>query len=159
MEQEYFSQFYSRLSSWLTDVKRNEITHIVELVEHAKTVALAAEQIPEEKLQQFISNFIFDLREFYLQNQQQMQHSIYLDLMSESFWAVMANITDKSQVEWAELTDDFKHDGLYQTGDMIGFGQLECTQCKKTLLISHLSEIGDCLYCGHHYFFRKSLTP
>ena len=159
MDNDFFSQIYGRLSNWLTDVKRHELTHVVELVEHSKMLLRAAEQLPEEKIDQFVDNLVYDLKEFYLQHQQEAKHSLYLSLMSESFWAVMANITDKSQVEWAELLDDFEHDGLYQQGDIIGFGIIECTQCQKTLQISHLTKISECLHCGHHYFFRKSLTP
>lgn len=154
-----WSDFYHRLSQWLTDVKQHEVTHVVELVEHAKVVLKAAEALPEEKVQQFIENFKYDLHEFHRQNQEQIKHSIYLGLMAESFWAVMANITDKSQVEWAELCEDFEHDGDYQVGDAIGFGIIECKQCHHTLLINHLSEISECLHCGHGHFIRQSLTP
>jgi len=158
-DKEVGSDFYHRMSQWLTDVKQHELTKIVELVEHAKVVLQAAEAIPEEKVKQFIANFQYDLHEFYKQNQKQAKHSIYLGLMNESFWALMANITDKSQVEWAELCEDFDHKGDYQTGDLIGFGVVECKKCHKTLQINHLSELGDCLHCGHQHFFRQSLTP
>lgn len=158
-ENNIWSDFYDRLSQWLVDVKRHEITQVVELVEQAKVILMAAEAIPEEKIKQFIDNFQYDLHEFYQQNQEQAKHSVYLGLMSESFWAVMAKITDKSQVEWAELCEDFAHKGNYQTGDLIGFGILECQACHKTLIINHLSEVMDCLHCGHQHFVRQSLTP
>ncbi len=159
MNKDKGSDFYNRLSEWITDVKQHEITEIVELVEHAKVILKAAETIPEEKVKQFIDNFKYDLFEFYQQYQEQAKHSVYLGLMNESFWAVMANITDKSQVEWAELSEDFQHNGDYQTGDVIGFGIIECKKCHKTLQINHLTEITACLHCGHDHFIRQSLTP
>lgn len=151
--------FYHSMASWLTDVKKNEVTQIVELVEQAKVILKAAESIPEEKVKQFVSNFTYDLHEFYQQNQEEAKHSIYLGLMNESFWAILVNITDKSQVEWAELCEDFEHNGEYQKGDVIGFGQLCCQNCQKTRMISHLSTVDECLYCGHQLFTRQSLTP
>lgn len=154
-----FTDFYQNLAQWLTDVKKHEVTQAVELIEHAKVLMKAAEEIPEEKFKQFIENFKYDLHEFYQQNQEQAKHSIYLGLMKESFWAVMANITDKSQVEWAELCEDFHHDGVYQTNDVIGFGILECQKCLKTQQITHFSNVNNCLHCGHNQFLRKSLTP
>lgn len=154
-----WSGFYHRLSQWLTDVKKHEVTQMIELIEHAKVILRTAEEIPEEKIQQFINNFKYDLYEFHQQNQEQIKHSIYLGLMAESFWAIMANITDKSQVEWAELCDDFTHDGDYQVGDAIGFGIIECQKCHHTLQINRLSEISECLHCGHEHFIRLSLTP
>nr|WP_206485295.1 zinc ribbon-containing protein [Thalassotalea sp. G2M2-11] len=159
VNKERSSDFYNRLSRWIVDVKQHEVTKIVEIVEHAKVVLKAAETIPEEKVKQFIDNFNYDLHEFYQQYQEQAKHSIYLGLMNESFWALMENITDKSQVEWAELSEDFQHQGEYTTGDYIGFGIIECQKCHHILHISHLTEITDCLHCGHNHFTRKSLTP
>ncbi len=153
------SEFYEYLHQWLVDVKRHELTQAVELIEHAKVIARTIESIPEEKVIQFIENFKYDLYEFYHQNHEQVKHSTYLALMNESFWVTMANITDKSQVEWAELCEDFSHNGDYYCGDVVGFGLLECKNCHKTLKICHLTEIDECLHCGHKHFSRKSLTP
>ncbi|MGB1197649.1 MAG: zinc ribbon-containing protein [Thalassotalea sp.] len=155
----FFTDFYHKLSLWLTDVKQHEVTQVVELVEQAKIILAAAEAIPEEKLTQFIDNFIYDLHEFYRQNQEQAKHSIFLALMNESFWALMSKVTDKSQVEWAELSEDFKHNGAYQEGDIVGFGKLTCVKCQKSLLISHLTTVNACLYCHHSHFIRESLSP
>ncbi|WP_286233138.1 zinc ribbon-containing protein [Thalassotalea sediminis] len=159
MKKDRFSEFYQGMSDWLTDVKKHEVTQIVELVEQAKSVMLAMEQLPEERVKQFVTNFQYDLQEFYSQTQEDAKHSIYLALMKESFWAVMANITDKSQVEWAELPDDFHHNGIYKTGDIIGFGMLECQKCKNATPITHMSTVENCMYCGHDQFMRQSLTP
>jgi len=153
------ADFHQSLSQWLTDVKKHEVTQVVELIEHAKVLIKAIEDIPEEKVKQFIENFTFDLHEFYQQTQQEMKHSIYLGLMKESFWAVMSNITDKAQVEWAELSEDFQHNGEYHRNDIIGFGVLECQKCHKTQQINHCTLVGSCLHCGHEHFIRKSLTP
>ncbi len=150
---------HHKLSVWLKDVKKHEITEIIELVEQAKVILRAAESIPEEKINQFIENFKYDLQEFYQQNREQAKHSIFLSLMKESFWALLSKITDKSQVEWAELVEDFNHSGDYHVGDYIGFGKLTCRQCEKSIIISHLSEVMPCLYCGHEHFKRESLTP
>ncbi|GAA5138819.1 zinc ribbon-containing protein [Thalassotalea piscium] len=154
-----FTDFYHKLSMWLTDVKKHEVTEIVELVEQAKVILSAAESIPEEKITQFIDNFQYDLHEFYQQNQEQVKNSTFLSLMNESFWALLVQITDKSQVEWAELCQDFKQNGDYQEGDIIGFGKLTCVKCNNTILISHMTKVGKCLHCQHNHFKRESLTP
>lgn len=151
--------FYNKLSTWLTDVKKHEVTHIVELVEQAKEVLSSAESIPEEKIKQFIDNFKYDLHEFYLSNQEQVKHSVFLALMNESFWALLVKVTDKSQVEWAELCEDFEHNGDYQVGDVIGFGKLTCANCHKSILISRMTQVSECLHCHHDHFVRESLTP
>jgi hypothetical protein len=74
-------------------------------------------------------------------------------------WASLANLTDKSQVEWAELVDDFDHDGIYKVGDVIGFGELVCEQCDEKIHIMHASEVAPCAKCGGNTFTRMPLDP
>lgn len=152
-----FERIYQQASHWLTDVKEHELVNIIELVEQSKQFALAAEAIPQQQVSQFIENLRYDLKEFYQLNKEDADHSLYLGLMTETFWQSLANITDQSQVEWAELTDDFEHDGIYQEGDMIGFGVIACQECKQTLTITHLTQISSCIHCGHSTFKRQAL--
>lgn len=159
MANEVFSQFYQNIEQWLKDVKDHEITDLVTFVEQGKKLLLAAEQLPEEKVNQFVDNFRLDLQEFYGQYQEQAKHSIYLGLLQESWWQYLADMTDRSQVEWLEISEDFKHDGVYKKGDMIGFGLLSCRQCHQRLTITHLTEVSECIHCGHQEFSRLSLTP
>ena len=150
---------YSKLLHWLDDVNAHEMTDFVEFIEHAKAYFNAAEALPEAKVKQFIDNFTYDLNEFYRQNQSDAKHSVYLGLLNETLWLNLARMTDKSQVEWAELSDDFQHQGTYQTGDVIGFGELACKKCQQTITIYHLSEVSDCANCGGSEFFRHPLSP
>jgi len=154
-----FETIYDNVYQWIADVNQHEVTQIVTIVERMKAYLSAAEAIPEEKVKQFVQNFEYDLIEFYQQNQAQIQHSVYLGILSETFWAKLAQMTDKSQVEWAELIEDFQHQGIYHTGDFIGFGELVCQQCQNKATILHLSEVHDCNECGGNKFIRLALTP
>jgi hypothetical protein len=151
--------FYEALNEWLQHVKKHELTQVIDLVEQAKKYVVAAEHIPEEKVKQFIDNFSYDLAEFYHQTQQHMKHSMYVGLMNETLWQTLAGMTDKSQVEWSELVDDFSHGGLYQQGDYIGFGELVCTTCEHSVKIHYLSEVSTCFQCKGVVFTRRSLAP
>ena len=71
----------------------------------------------------------------------------------------MAQITDKSQVEWSELMDDFQHQDGYHVGDYVGFGQLQCQACQHCITYSHANVVTDCIACGGKDFHRLSLTP
>ena len=152
-------ELYQNISKWIEETKEHEITQIVDVVEHVKVYLVAAESIPEEKVKQFIDSFIYDLNEFYQHNQAQVKSSLYLGLINESFWQLLASMTDKAQVEWSELKDDFEHDGIYQVGDYIGFGELECQRCHQSLSINHLSQVSECIECGGKYFIRHPLNP
>jgi len=158
-QNDYFADIYQKLNAWLIDVKVKQKPHIDEFITQAKLYASAAETMSEEKLQQFIDNLKYDLHDFYQLNRTQAEHSVYLGLLNEALWDNLGKLTDKSQVEWAELVEDFNHDGLYKSGDFIGFGVLQCEQCDEKTTIMHLSEIGDCTNCGSTEFVRMPLNP
>lgn len=149
---------YNHLNQWFDELKSPEVTHLFELIEEAKRWVKSAESIPEEKCQQFIINFKLDLLEFYQQSQSTIQHSLYVQLLKESFWEQLSLVTDQAQVEWAELQEDFAHDGLYKKGDYIGFGEVECLTCYHIQKIHHVTILSSCIKCNNDSFSRKSLT-
>ncbi|NQZ86142.1 MAG: zinc ribbon-containing protein [Colwellia sp.] len=154
-----FQDLYQALVIWAEDVNQHEITDIVEKIEKSKLYLQAAEKLPEEKVKQFVDNLRFDIREFIQQNELQAKNSLYLGLLNESFWNNMQAITDKSQVEWSELDDDFKHHGEYKSGDFIGFGFLECQNCHEKITYSHASDVADCFSCSGNTFIRLPFSP
>ena len=158
-QNDYFADIYQKLNNWLVEIKAEQKPHLDEFIKQAKLYAGAAEEMSEEKLQQFADNLKYDLYDFYKLNRAQVKHSLYLGLLNEALWDTLAKLTDKSQVEWAELVEDFNHDGLYKSGDFIGFGKLQCEQCDETITILHFSEIADCAYCGSTDFIRLPLNP
>ncbi|HCH69050.1 MAG TPA: hypothetical protein DE042_00885 [Colwellia sp.] len=158
-KKEYLMEVYQNLSDWLDEMKEIQKPRINELVNQAKAYTKTAEGMTEEKLNQFVDNFTYDLHDFYQLNQAEIKHSIYLNLLNERMWASLAHLTDKSQVEWAELVDDFEHDGIYKVGDIIGFGELVCQQCNEKTHIMHASEAVACVKCGGDSFTRLPLDP
>ncbi len=154
-----FEKLYQAVEMWAEDVNQHEINDIIEKVEQSKLYLQAAEQLPEDKVKQFVDNLRFDIKEFFQQNQAQAKHSLYLGLLNESFWKNMQAITDKSQVEWSELNDDFKHHGEYKSGDFIGFGLLKCRHCQEQITYSHASDVVDCFTCGGSSFTRVPFLP
>ncbi|MCW8832911.1 MAG: zinc ribbon-containing protein [Colwellia sp.] len=158
-KKEYLMEVYQNLNAWLNEAKEIQKPKINELLKQAKLYGKALGTMSEEKLSQFTDNLRHDLHDFYQQNQSQAKHSIYLGLLNESLWANLAQLTDKSQVEWSELVDDFEHDGIYHTGDVIGFGELVCQQCQETITVMHTSEVGLCAKCGGEDFTRLPLNP
>ncbi len=156
---DFFADVYRKLNFWLNEIKLVQNPRIEQFLSQAMLYAKTAEHMTEDKLQQFMANLKYDLHDFYQQNQSQVKHSIYLGLLNEALWDNLAQLTDKSQVEWVELLEDFEHDGNYQTGDMIGFGQLQCDTCDETLTIMHFSEVPFCVKCSGKSYTRKPLNP
>lgn len=158
-QKNWFTQVNEKLDLWLAEIKQNELLDIDAFIAQAKQTLLNAEHLSEEKTKQFLINLQNDLADFYQQSLHEAKHSVYLAVMQESIWQKLSDMTDKSQVEWAELSDDFEHQGQYKTGDIIGFGILECQLCHKEHLFTHSAEVSDCVDCGHHGFIRKPLSP
>ncbi|MBL4823129.1 MAG: zinc ribbon-containing protein [Colwellia sp.] len=156
---EYLMEVYQKLSDLLDEMKELQKPRVNELIKQAKLYAKTAEGMTEEKLNQFLNNLKYDLYDFYQQNQAEIKHSTYLSLLNETLWRNLAQLTDKSQVEWAELLEDFEHDGIYHVGDIIGFGELVCQQCDEKLHIVHVSEVSACIKCGGDSFTRLPLDP
>lgn len=158
-QKDYLMEIYRDLSNWLDEMTDIQKPKVVELLKQAKLYAKAAEDMSEEKVNQFTENLKYDLHDFYLQNQSEVKNSTYLGLLNETLWLNLAQLTDKSQVEWAELVEDFEHDGLYNKGDFIGFGELVCQQCNDKQHIMHFSKVTECTKCGGTSFTRLPLNP
>jgi hypothetical protein len=158
-QKEYLVEIYQDLSNWLDEMKELQKPKIIELVKQAKLYAKAAEDMSEEKVNQFTDSLKHDLYDFYQQSQLEVKNSTYLGLLNETLWSNLAQLTDKSQVEWAELVEDFEHDGLYKVGDFIGFGELVCQTCGEQQHIMHFSEVTECVKCGGSTFTRLPLDP
>lgn len=153
------TDIYNKLNAWLDDFKTSSKPQAIQLLREAKRYAGAAEDMSEEKLKQFVDNLKYDLHDFYQLNKTQADNSFYLGLLKETLWENLGQLTDKSQVEWAELVDDFEHNGRYHSGDFIGFGELKCQECLEHITILHFSEVTDCIHCGAKEFERLPLNP
>lgn len=155
----WFHDINQKLSEWVDTVQHYELLDIATFIDQVKVVATKVEGISEEKLKQFSDNLQQDLIEFYQQTNSETKHSAYLAVLSEVWWQTLADMSDKSQIEWAELTDDLKNSGEYKTGDVIGFGLLACQKCQEKMHITHHTLIDDCIHCGHDQFNRLLLEP
>ena len=76
-----------------------------------------------------------------------------------TLWSWLLAISDKSQLEWLEISEDFKHDGVYDSGEVVGLGHLACYQCQHELIISHPEMLPSCPQCGGEKFKRIQFTP
>jgi len=150
---------YEKLTFWIEDVKQHELTNMVDVIAYAKALAIAAEALPEEKVKQFINNLSYDFHQFYQHYQANLQSSLIIGLLKENLWTTLAQMTDKSQVEWSELCDDFQHNGEYCSGEYIGFGELECNHCHHKTSFLRFSKISNCQQCNGTTFIRHAFQP
>ena len=103
-----------------------------------------------------------DLKEFGQnadKEESSFKNSEFYGLVSETIWQRLAEVTDKSQVEWHEVMQDLEHQGVYEAGDMIALGTLVCDKCGHRLTYTHVQRIESCSVCGGTHFIRHPLAP
>ncbi|MBT1444638.1 hypothetical protein KJI95_08885 [Shewanella sp. JM162201] len=92
-------------------------------------------------------------------NQDSISHSPSFIALENTLWHWLAEITDRSQLEWHELAQDFKHHGYYQSGEIVSQGRMVCTSCGHGMDIEFASTIPDCPECDNDEFIREALAP
>lgn len=90
---------------------------------------------------------------FFHQQQQTDPPSIW----PETLWQSLAQVTDKTQVEWQELQQDLLHQGLYSQGEWVGMGVYVCVHCGEASHYNHAAELLVCPQCQGGRFVRRGL--
>ncbi|RTR37055.1 hypothetical protein EKG38_20360 [Shewanella canadensis] len=97
----------------------------------------------------------------YLQekNDTDLSHSPTMITVENTLWHWLSGITDRSQIEWHEVIQDFKHQGHYMSGEIVGQGTMVCTNCGHEMRIEFPGVIPDCPQCDKGEFTREALAP
>ncbi len=151
-----YQNVFDKIYLWLQKAKEDELNSIKNWVAKAEEYIQAAEELSVNEYQLSVDNFKRDLLGLYKIDPKDSENSLYLASLQEGMWQHLAHMTDQSQVEWSELVDDFEHDGIYQEGDVIGFGQLVCQNCEHVVDIYHAVTVVPCTECGGTTFTRKA---
>lgn len=85
--------------------------------------------------------------------------SVFMRVIKESVWSDLADITDKTQLEWNEVFQDLQHQGIYHSGEVVGLGNLVCEKCHFTLAIYTPEVLTRCPECGGTQFHREPFAP
>ena len=80
-------------------------------------------------------------------------------VIKESLWQELADITDKTQLEWREVFQDLNHHGVYHSGEVVGLGNLVCEKCHYHLAVYTPDVLPRCPKCGHDQFQRRPFEP
>ncbi len=87
------------------------------------------------------------------------QDSVFLRVIKESLWRELADITDKTQLEWKEVFKDVNHHGVYHSGEVVGLGDLICEKCHFHLAVYTPEILSKCPECGNDEFTRRPFEP
>jgi pyrimidine-specific ribonucleoside hydrolase len=83
----------------------------------------------------------------------------FMRVIKESLWQELADITDKTQLEWREVFQDLNHHGVYHSGEVVGLGNLVCEKCHHHIAVYTPEVLSLCPKCGHDQFQRRPFEP
>lgn len=155
----HYQQLIASLSERLTQGERD----IDGMVERARQQLLMHSDLTRNEVNEVTRAVRRDLEEFarsYHENENDdPTDSVFMRVIRESLWKELADITDKSQLEWREVFQDLNHHGVYQSGEVVGLGNLVCEKCRFTRAIYTPETLTLCPECGHDHFQRQPFTP
>ncbi|MCL1123819.1 zinc ribbon-containing protein [Shewanella surugensis] len=136
------------------------IKKLYQEVSQGKEYLALKAQVKEDELalvEQFLKR---DIASFLQEkNDADLSYSPFFIAAKNTFWHWLSEITDRSQLEWTELAQDFKHQGVYVSGEIIAQGCLACTACGHKMYIEFPDLIPDCPECDNDKFYREALAP
>lgn len=142
------------VARWLKDVNDHEVK---DLVSHFIDYQNALSTLSHDKLQLYKAYLLRDLNHFkeHRENYDSLAWQEFQDLI----WYELAQLEDRTQLEWQALLKDFQYDGMYKAGDSIALGRLVCKNCSHNFDVFYAQTILPCTECGGEHFMRKPLHP
>lgn len=156
------AQFYRELVSTLSERLRNGERDIDALVEQARMKISQSGELTHREVETLTKAVRRDLEEFarsYEESQDELTESVFMRVIKESLWQELADITDKTQLEWREVFQDLNHHGVYHSGEVVGLGNLVCEHCHYHLAVYTPDILPRCPKCGHDQFQRRPFEP
>ncbi|WP_336218948.1 zinc ribbon-containing protein [Citrobacter amalonaticus] len=156
------AQYYRELVASLSERLRNGERDIDALVEQARQRVLQAGELTRTEVDQVTRAVRRDLEEFAMSYEESLEEesdSVFMRVIKESIWQELADITDKTQLEWREVFQDLSHHGVYHSGEVVGLGNLVCEKCHFHLAVYTPEVLPRCPKCGHDQFQRRPFEP
>ncbi|MBD8450981.1 zinc ribbon-containing protein [Serratia rubidaea] len=156
------AQYYRELLASLTERLKNGERDIDQLVASAEKRLDEAGELTRDEVAQLKQAVRRDLEEFarsYQESREEFSDSVFVRVIKESLWQELADITDKTQLEWREVFKDVSHHGVYHSGEVVGLGNLVCEKCHHHLAFYTPEVLPCCPKCGHDQFQRRPFEP
>ncbi|EOC8430092.1 zinc ribbon-containing protein [Escherichia coli] len=156
------AQYYRELVASLNERLRNGERDIDALVEQARELVIKTGELTRTEIDELTRAVRRDLEEFAMSYEESLKEesdSVFMRVIKESLWQELADITDKTQLEWREIFQDLNHHGVYHSGEVVGLGNLVCEKCHFHLPIYTPEVLTLCPKCGYDQFQRRPFEP
>ena len=156
------AQYYRELVASLTERLRNGERDVDALVAQARQRVSQTGELTRTEIEELTRAVRRDLEEFarsYEESQDDVIDSVFMRVIKESLWQELADITDKTQLEWREVFQDLNHHGVYHSGEVVGLGNLVCEKSHFHQAINTPDVLPLCPTCGHDQIQRTPFEP
>ncbi|MEQ9886887.1 zinc ribbon-containing protein [Pectobacterium zantedeschiae] len=156
------ARYYRELMASVTARLNNGERDLDSLVLSARKTLQESSELTQKEIEQVIQAVQRDLEEFgrsYSESQDEFTDSVFMRVIKESLWQELADITDKTQLEWRELFKDVNHHGVYHSGEVVGLGNLVCENCHHHIAFYTPEVLPLCPKCSHDLFHRQPFQP
>ncbi|RVU37341.1 hypothetical protein EOE67_10675 [Rheinheimera riviphila] len=141
-----YQQWLNELAAAISQAKQQQVTQLFNLSETLKAYWKAGNDLTAYETSLFIETF-----------RRQSDEQTMPSLWPETLWYELAQVTDKTQLEWQDLQSDFVHNGVYLAGEEVGMGMYCCYDCGGSVVFYHPAMLGECAACGAIRFRRQGL--
>ncbi|UYA59484.1 YbeL [Pectobacterium sp. F1-1] len=156
------ARYYRELMASVTARLNNGERDLDSLVLSARKTLQEGSELTQKEIEQVIQAVQRDLEEFarsYNESQDEFTDSVFMRVIKESLWQELADITDKTQLEWREIFKDVNHHGVYHSGEVVGLGNLVCENCHHHIAFYTPEVLPLCPKCSHDLFHRQPFQP
>ncbi|AUH01589.1 zinc ribbon-containing protein [Pectobacteriaceae bacterium CE70] len=156
------AHYYRELMSSVSEHLKNGERDLDSLVSNARKMLQESNELTQKEIELVMQAIRRDLEEFarsYEENQEAVTDSVFMRVIKESLWQELADITDKTQLEWREIFKDVNHHGIYNSGEVVGLGNLVCEKCHHHIAFYTPEVLPLCPKCSHNQFHRQPFQP
>lgn len=148
-----YQQWLQEFSNTLYQTEQQQLDQLVRVGDTLKAYIRAGKELSAYETRLFVETLKRQWQETTSESSEQHSPSLW----PEALWQELSLITDRTQVEWSELLDDFRHGGTYFQGEWVGMGRYRCSRCQHTIDYTHPAELLLCGKCGGVRFSREGL--
>lgn len=141
-----YQQWLDGLAEAISQAKQQQVTQLFNLSQTLKAYWKAGNDLTAYETSLFIETF-----------RRQSDEATLPSLWPETLWYELAQVTDKTQLEWQELQSDFLHQGVYVAGEEVGMAVYCCLSCGESVVFYHPGTLDECTCCGAKQFHRQGL--
>lgn len=152
-----YQQWLADFTDTLQQAEQQQFNNMVHFVEQLKAYIKAGRDLTAYETQLFVETLKRQWQEQQSSDDKELASSDVPPLWPEALWQELSYITDKSQIEWQELQQDFAHNGIYQQGEEVAMARYRCINCLTHVDYTHPTQLLSCQQCGGKAFYREGL--